>query len=471
MEKQDKWSILVKPTHECNLNCKYCYDKPKRDEYGNLRMTYEILDKTLRLCSDHAKEVCLIWHGGEPTLMGTDWYIKGQELIYKYYGTMFEQHMQTNGVLLDESWARLSRDYKIRMGMSFDVLSQDVRQGTGSADLLHKPDIFKRYGLSIGTITVINSQNYKRQIEIYDVLKQSGFSGAAFNHIYRTEGSYKNKLEIDVDDYIKEFARLFKHVVYDMSQDAVEERSVFEAVKSVIGNRDVCCTYSDCRHGWLGVNPNGDVYPCDRYVPDKYYLGNIAEFDSVHDLYETKGFKNYFNDIEKRLETHCSKCCYFRFCMGGCNANHIAVSGSGSGLDVTSCETFKRRFNLAYDILRDMDLFRTNIHLQKLILTHPAFTVKEISLYLAGKGYSAEKIFSNPGIRDMGPGLFELDEYKLFRIFNEYKGEVNCHRDCHSFPVNYKMGDRVHIVKDRLQIMDRLYEENKVKIDNIAGGR
>lgn len=478
MPLREQWSLLVKPTHACNLNCQYCFDKPKREAYGNLKMTHETVDRILELCSGYAKKVHLIWHGGEPTLMGVKWYIEAQELIYRHYNTMFEQSMQTNGILLDEKWARLARDYGIRMGMSFDVMTQYVRRGSGNVNLLNRPEIFKKYGMDLGCITVINSQNYKKQIDIYNILKENGFSGAAFNHIYRSKGSVEYGLEMELEEYIREYEKLFKYVINDTSADAIPERSVEEAVKHVIGSEEVCCSNRDCRREWIGINPNGDVYPCDRYVPDKYHMGNIMDTGSIAELYNSEGFKRYYADIDMRFERYCNDCKYGRFCRGGCNANHIAVSGSGSGLDEFSCEQFKRKFNVAYDLLRSIDIFNMNRKLAEIFIRRRALTIPEIRQFLAEKGHDVEKAFRKRSVKNIGEKLFDLAEYKLFRIFNKLSlNDDGNHVDEHFNHTDSFVGDvndmrnKIGISHQRKKILHSIYEENREEICSILGGK
>jgi radical SAM protein with 4Fe4S-binding SPASM domain len=130
----------------------------------------------------------------------------------------------------------------------------------------------------------------------------------------------------------------------------------------VIGNREVCCTNSDCRLNWIGVNPVGDVYPCDRYVPEKYYMGNIMEVNSIDELYQSEGYRRYCMEIQERIRTYCLDCGYYNYCQGGCNANHIAVSGSANGIDAFSCDLFRYKFNKVYDILRNVDIYDNKLN-------------------------------------------------------------------------------------------------------------
>lgn len=476
MGKRKKWSILVKPTNDCNLNCKYCYDKPLRDRNKGRRMKAEMIDHIAKLASNYAENIYWIWHGGEPTLMGVQWYKDIQEVFYRYYKTRFVQGMQSNGLLLDEEWAKLKRDYDIDIGMSFDVFGQkNIRDGSkNNQSFKEKIEIFKKHGQRLGTISVISRNNYKRQIELYEFYKQNNFSTPAFNHIFKSGGAVENELEVQAEEYTKEFQKYFKYWLHDSSGRVYPERSVSEAFNQVIGSRELCCTYSDCRLNWLGINADGSIYPCDRYVPDRYYLGNIMDFDSIEEVYKTKGFKRYYDDIEKRFKDHCMDCGYWNYCKGGCNGNHISASGSASGVDEFSCTLFRLKFNKVYEVLREVDVYndKLNRFVLKAVIEHPFITIREIKDFLGKKGYRTDFKYT----RD-GKELLECEEFKLFRIFNVFKGgtfENPNHRDYIrrnlGISMDLKNIDRNVLKIKKDELMEKIFKDSEEDINRILMG-
>ncbi|WP_459195604.1 radical SAM protein [Wukongibacter baidiensis] len=476
MNRRKSWSILVKGTNNCNMDCKYCYDKPLRDKIGGLKMSDEMVGHIAKLSSDYAEKVQWIWHGGEPTLMGVEWYKNIQEVFYKNYRTRFVQSMQSNGSLLNEEWARLQRDFGIVIGMSYDVFGQQsIRDDSNdNKSFEEKFKMFKKYDQNIGTISVLNKNNFKRQIELYEYYKQNNYCSPAFNVIYRSGGTLENKLEISAQEFLEEFSKYFKYWLYDSSEKSKQERSVTEAFHHVIGNRELCCTNGDCRNSWLGINADGGVYPCDRHFPDKYYLGNIMDFDSIEDVYNTKGFKDYYEGVQKRFDTHCTECGFWQYCQGGCNANHIAVSGDASGIDEFSCELFKLKFNEVYNILRDVDIYKEklNLYVLKLAVEHPFFTINEIKNFLWKKGYTAELEYCREDKK-----LLDCQEFKIFRLFNVFKG-ATLERPMHSDFIDYKLNISVNLKKinknvlkiKRNELMEKIYKDNRDRINEILMG-
>jgi len=474
-ERKNRWSLLVKPTNDCNLNCKYCYDLPMREKHGATIMPFEMIEHIGKLTSDYAAEVSWIWHGGEPTLMGTEWYKQAQEKIWSNYRTLYQFQMQSNGLLLDEEWADFSEDYKTDIGMSFDVFSQqDVRIGAKeNKDYIDKIKLFNNRNLSLGTISVITAENMDRQIELYEYYKRQGLSAPAFNHIYRSGGSVAHGLEPEANDFVDAYDAYFKYWLKDSSEKSLAERSIIEGLEVVTGGNELCCTFSDCRLNWVGVNADGGVYPCDRHVPDRYYMGNIMNAKSVDELYDTEGFKNYYDDVEKRFNGACKECGYLDYCGGLCNANHIAVSGSADGIDEFSCELFKGKMRVVYNAMRDIDLYKGehNITFLKKAIEHPFFNTREIITFLHKAGYPVNNLIDGDDV-----DLLERRDFKLFSVFNAFKrakssnpGHVNYRTVQYEYSINLKENRNLRLIKQgREEAMLQLLKENKEDIEKIV---
>ena len=407
-------SLLIKPTNMCNLNCKYCYDREARIRNGNKIMTKEMIDKIARMASEYAKEITWIWHGGEPLILGVDYYRDKQDIFYKYYNSMFKQELQTNGTLLNDEWIKFFKEYKISFGVSYDSLFQKVRDPDLRYDYDKMLKYVTEYG-NAGAITVINSESYKYMIDIYNDLKEKGLIGLAFNIVFDSEGVKENHLRMSPDDYVVEFLKFLDFWVHDKDNVYISERTAIEAIELIFGGDKTCCTYHDCRLGWLGVNSYGDIYPCDREIPG-YSFGNLNEFNSIEEIHNSEKFRKYYNEVAMRFKTHCSKCGYFSRCHGGCNSNAITSSGSASGVDIIYCQLFRKRFNEVYKYFRDFDLYDDNVskYIKAFFYKRQFYTLKEIKKILHSKfNFDDELQFS-----DKGAEIFNSIEFKIFNIFN-----------------------------------------------------
>jgi uncharacterized protein len=117
--------ILAKPScATCNLACSYCFFLDKELLYPNskFRMTEETLEAYIKqLIETHrSNQVTVAWQGGEPTLMGVEFYHKAIKLQEKYRkpGMTFENTMQTNGTLLDDEWCEFFKENDFLIGLS-----------------------------------------------------------------------------------------------------------------------------------------------------------------------------------------------------------------------------------------------------------------------------------------------------------------------------------------------------------------
>ncbi len=136
-ERRDSYSILVKPTAMCNLNCEYCYDLPMRERLGNCKMSREIVEHIADLVNKHTKRVQWIWHGGEATMMGREWFEDIQDVFDKRYATEFTQNVQSNGLNFarDYGWIDTLNKTGINPGISYDGFTQEVRVGSTQDDM------------------------------------------------------------------------------------------------------------------------------------------------------------------------------------------------------------------------------------------------------------------------------------------------------------------------------------------------
>jgi uncharacterized protein len=119
--------VMAKPIGPvCNLNCTYCYYLEKENLYtgtGSYKMTDEVLDAYIKqfIEGQEVPTVTFTWQGGEPTLLGLDFFRKAVELQQKYRGSKkIENAFQTNGTRLTEDWCRFFKKHNFLVGISID---------------------------------------------------------------------------------------------------------------------------------------------------------------------------------------------------------------------------------------------------------------------------------------------------------------------------------------------------------------
>lgn len=490
-------SLLVKPTHRCNLNCLYCYDKHFRDTIKD-DMSMETLDRVLELAANYTEKLRLIWHGGEPTMVGMEWYIEAyQKVISKYPMLDFEFQLMSNGLNIDDGWLELFKSFHINPGISYDAFAQEkhrklgtvndfysvddqMRTTPGLRDIL-KVDLEKTlqyakdicfspgWQKGIGIITVITRENFRSMINMYNHYKEKGIN-FSYNVVFKTQRSCESELLLDPFEYALEFLKYFEFWLHDPG--GVYERSAVEALARVIGSNKVSCTYTDCRCEWLGINPLGDIYPCDRYVSERYKIGNVAEFNSIVDIYKSPAFLNYYNEIQTRFNSRCSKCGLWDSCHGGCNATAIETTGDARSMDDNYCKAVRLIFLGVYDMLRDTDIVHDrnlNPYARQELVQNCFYSVKDIKRYMAENGINFELVYDPVD-------LVHCSEYEVFRGINYYKGRerrLNLHADfihaCSEEAVETNRKKRDEALKEYLKGV-ALYVARSIEFPAVCSG-
>ena len=180
------FSAMAKPIGSaCNLNCTYCYYLEKQKLYpGNQRMSDELLEKFIRqyILIQQVPVINFVWQGGEPTLLGLDFFQKVVELQHKHAsGKKIENSFQTNGTLLNDDWCRFFKKNNFLIGISIDgpekIHDQHRPFKTGAASwdkVMTGVNLLRKHGVDFNTLTVIHNDNVKYPIEIYRFLKRIG---------------------------------------------------------------------------------------------------------------------------------------------------------------------------------------------------------------------------------------------------------------------------------------------------------
>ena len=350
---------MLKPAgSSCNLACSYCYYLDKAMQYGgrNAVMDDELLEMYIRqyIEANEVDTVQFCWHGGEPLLLGTDFYRRAMALQKKYAaGKRIENTIQTNGTLVTEEWCGLFTENNFLVGISLDG-PQDIhdafRLTKGGRPTFEKVmsaiSMFRKTGVEFNTLSVVSSLCGKRGGEIYRFLRDKARSRymqflPAVEHVAdrpgyhrpvivppETEGAYPAPWSVPAEGYGKFLCDVFDEwVIRDVGQVFVQ---MFDATLAQwCGIQPGVCSMCETCGDALVVERNGDVYSCDHFVYPGYLLGNIRE-TSLKDIYATRKRLQFGLGKRNTLPAECLRCRFYFACRGECPKHRFAVGQDGS---------------------------------------------------------------------------------------------------------------------------------------------
>lgn len=474
MARKNHITVIFKATCDCNINCPYCYDKASRAKFKKTKCSDEIISHTVKLLSDYADSVEWTWHGGEATTLGKEYYIEAQKHFYNNYTTDFHQTLQSNGFLMldDHSWVDVLNDNGITLGLSYDTYTQALRVGSKytQEELMKKYIDLLQYankvsGMNSGALSVIHNKNIDKLIDMYEHLKQNLPGTAAnYNLIFNAIGNEEHGLGITKEDYSRYFPQFVNHLIRDTTPLATMERLVGTYISNYCNSNDYSiCNHSDCRKRWLGIQPDGTVTYCDREVADKYYIGNVLDFNSVDEIYASEGYSNILKDIATRFSNECSKCEFLPFCRGGCHTNHsTANNGYLDKCDTVICDSFKQNFATIIKALSELEVdTRLNPHIARLVINSPTLLLSEILAFLGELGYYVRKEYVEDWLKKDVEEMIDTDIFKLLMLFRGINEDAKHYYEEGRQDTLYAFRD------DRRVLFNKLLNRNKDVILNL----
>jgi uncharacterized protein len=342
--------LLAKPTGAvCNLDCAYCFFLDKEVLYpgSRFRMSDDVLEQYIRqLIESHRTDsVNIAWQGGEPTLMGLDFFRRAISLVEKYRrpGMSFLHTMQTNGTLLDDEWAAFFKEHGFLIGISIDgpqPLHDVYRVDKGGRPTFDKVlrglRLLQGHGVEYNILTTVNRVNGDHPLEVYRFLRdEAGTDWMQFipvveriNADGRTlyqEGGTVSERSVLPEQFGRFLSAIFDEWVRrDVGTIFVQ---TFEAALSNwLGraNSGMCVFNETCGTG-LAIEHNGDLYSCDHFVEPNYLLGNIQDRHMIELVASHQQLK-FGQDKRDTLPRYCLECDVRFACHGECPKNRFRAA-------------------------------------------------------------------------------------------------------------------------------------------------
>ena len=332
---------VVKPTHLCNLDCKYCYNDDVREPV----MRRDTLDRVIEQTFDYVRDrtpnrmVNFIWHGGEPMIAGVGFYQRAREVQLRHAGGIrYTNSLQTNGTLMNDAWLGFLKQAEFDVSISIDG-PQDLhdrlrvtRSGRGSYERVAEAiEQVRGAGIPLGVCVVLSRANIQHVERIYDFLaaRRLPFNIIPLN---RSGAARTNFVDVglEAEEYADGWIRMYDRW-FDADEDYVFCTDFVVKTRAIAAGRPAdCIGLARCADSNIAVDPVGDVFPCATLSgAHNTRYGNILT-STLAELLASAVARSYQN---RAVDPQCSTCKWQHVCHGGCPARSYKFFGDHNRRD------------------------------------------------------------------------------------------------------------------------------------------
>ena len=361
-------SVLIKPASGiCNMKCDYCFycDEAKKritKSYGF--MTERTLRNVIRKTMLHADGmISYVFQGGEPTLRGLEFFEKVIEYQKQYNKNRVyvNNAIQTNGYALNEEWAKFFKENHFLVGFSLDGTKENHdlyrhnTEGEGTYDrILKSINLMDAYGVDYNILTVVTKDTAEHISEIYKEYQTRGWNYQQYIACLDPLGEERGKnpyalTPVQYGSFLIELFQLWYEDWKKKKQPYIRQFDNYIGI--LMGYQPESCDQRGSCGVQTVVEADGSVYPCDFYMLDEYYLGNLNE----HRIEDIERMRKEIGFIERseKVSEECRKCQYYRICRGGCQRNRERNSYSGE-YENYFCSGYKMFFDGCLEQLKEI---------------------------------------------------------------------------------------------------------------------
>jgi uncharacterized protein len=354
-----EFQVFAKPVGSaCNLECRYCYYTGKEalfEKGGSPRMADHILEKYIaqHIAASPSPVIRFSWHGGEPTILGLDYFRRIVALQHKYRppGGSIMNGIQTNGTLLDEEWCRFLAAEGFSVGLSLDGPKElhdpfrvDKSQEPTHERVMRGYGLLRQFGIPFDILCVVHALNTTHPIEVYRFFREIGANYIGFLPLVEREpaGNGVSDRSVPAAAFGDFLTAIFDEwLASDIGRIKVQ---IFEeAITTAFGREHGLCIFRKTCGDIPVIEHNGDFFPCDHFVDTGHRFGNILDTPLV-ELLEGPPQKAFGRAKLKLLPRACRACDVLDMCNGGCPKDRFLRTPDGeNGLNYL-CEGYKRFF-------------------------------------------------------------------------------------------------------------------------------
>lgn len=358
-------SLLIKPAGpDCNLRCEYCFYLPKHAIYpgGGHRLSREVMHRLIGEYMEIAGDnPSFGWQGGEPTLLGVDFFrsVVAVQLQKARPGQSIANGLQTNGMLINDEWARFFRRYNFLIGVSLDgpkhIHDHYRRTPTGDSTwdrVMRSTDILYRNGAEFNVLCMVTAYSGDKAGEIYDFYMQHNLRYLQFIPCIERDPETGDLSPYNCTP--RQFGE-FLCTIFDRWQAESAPRTYVRMMDDLLmvylGHECPSCDMRRTCADYLLIEHNGDVYPCDFFVEPEYRLGNVMEAP-LREIALSEKFMQ-FRFSKTPAGSSCEFCPWFGQCHGGCQRHRLTGLGAINGPSYF-CESYRMLFEHSDARLKEM---------------------------------------------------------------------------------------------------------------------
>jgi len=361
-----EFQVFAKPIGSiCNLDCQYCYYLKKEYLYPKgevFRMPDDILEEYIvqHISASRDPVIRFSWHGGEPTVLGLDYFrrIVALQRKHQHSNQRIANGIQTNGTLLDEDWCRFLKAEDFAVGLSLDGPREihDRYRVTKDQKPTHEQamrgyKLLRQHGIYCDILCVVNAHNVQYPIQVYRFFKQIEAQYISFLPLVEPQPDQafgKKEAGVSQRTVPAEAWGGFLCIIFDewIDQDIGQVRvQIFEeAASTAFGQEHSLCIFRKTCGDIPVIEHNGDFFSCDHFVDAEHRLGNIQEVPFV-ELLESPAQRAFGQAKLDTLPRYCQACEVRAMCNGGCPKNRFLHTPDGeAGLNYL-CAGYKHFFN------------------------------------------------------------------------------------------------------------------------------
>jgi uncharacterized protein len=376
---------MAKPSgSDCNLDCAYCFYLEKAALYresSRHRMSDEVLEMYVQQYIDATpmeSDVAFTWQGGEPTLLGFEFYERAVQLQQRHgEGRSITNSFQTNGLLIDDAWCAFFKQHDFLIGLSLDgpaSIHDEYRITVGGrpshALVMHALRLLQKHGVRYNVLACVNNRSSQAPLDVYRFLRDSGVEYMQFIPIVERLPDARDRevgltlrapggkvlsaalpeADAQVTDWSVQPERYgtFLSTIFDewVKRDVGKIFVMnFEwALANYMERPGASCHHQPTCGNAVVVEHNGDVYACDHYVYPEYHLGNLGTGE-LRSMMELPQQEHFGMAKLNTLPQQCRRCNMVKGCWGGCPKHRFVQSEDGeAGLNYL-CKGYYRFFS------------------------------------------------------------------------------------------------------------------------------